>query len=180
MKRTFYVLVALAGMLCGCSKVFVSHDYSYNKNFKNYESYMFIECERDTSYFCSDIQEAIERQMRAHGYRVANEKPSLLINYAIFYDRIRYQGFNQPTLMEWIATENEDYTYNPTKYALRKGTLMVTLIEAETSEVVWRGYAAGIFGKASSQKNYFKNIVRTIFDQYPLVINKDKVKKVRT
>jgi hypothetical protein len=114
MKRRFYLLVVLAGIaLCGCSKVFVSHDYSYNKNFKNYESYMFIECERDTSYFCSDIQEAIERQMRAHGYRVANEKPSLLINYAIFYDRIRYQGFNQPTLMEWIATEKRGLHLQP-------------------------------------------------------------------
>jgi len=56
---------------------------------------------------------------------------------------------------------------------------MISMIEAETSEVVWRGYATGIFNKASSKKNYFKSIVRNIFDQYPLLATAEKVQKAK-
>jgi hypothetical protein len=34
--------------------------------------------------------------------------------------------------------------------------------------VVWRGYAAGIFKNPNAANNYYRNVVRSIFDQYPL------------
>jgi hypothetical protein len=54
------------------------------------------------------------------------------------------------------------------KYALEKGTLIVSLIDASSDQVVWRGYASGILGQEVNPNNYYRNVVRKIFDQYPL------------
>lgn len=161
----------LAMIVAGCSnarKVFVEHDYSYETNFKNYSTYTFLECERDTNNLCTEIYEAIRRQMQARGYKLTAEEPTLLVNYGIFYDNLRYQGYMQPVIKSWVDTENDSFRYEPVKYALEKGTLIVSLIDASSDQVVWRGYASGILGREVNPNNYYRNVVRKIFDQYPL------------
>lgn len=91
------------------------------------------------------------------------------MNFTIYNDRLKYKSYDQPSLVNWVSTKDDNYKYQPVKYALGSGTLMISIIEAETSEIVWRGYATGIFNKASSKQNYFKSIIRNIFDQYPLL-----------
>jgi hypothetical protein len=117
--------------------------------------------------------------MRARGYDFNAQKPNVFVNFSIYYDRLKYKGYEQPSLINWVSTEDDSYLYKPVKYELGRGTLMISMIEAETSEVVWRGYATGIFNKASSKKNYFKSIVRNIFDQYPLLATAEKVQKAQ-
>lgn len=169
---TFTVAVLIAFVVAGCSlgrkKIFVEHDYSYETNFKDYTSYTFLECERDTNNLCTEIYEAIRRQMQARGYKLTAEKPTLLVNYGIFYDNLRYQGYMQPVIKNWVDTENDGFRYEPIKYALDKGTLIVSLIDATSDQVVWRGYASGIFKGTDNPNNYYRNVVRRIFDQYPL------------
>ena len=98
-SRLLYVIaVGLLTASMGCSnarKVFVEHDYSYETNFKDYTTYTFLECERDTNSLCTEIYEAIRRQMQARGYKLTAEEPTLLVNYGIFYDNLRYQGYMQ-------------------------------------------------------------------------------------
>ncbi len=76
-----YAALLVILILAGCSsgrKVFVEHDYSYETNFKDYSSYTFLECERDTNNLCTEIYEAIRRQMQVRGYKLTAEKPTLL------------------------------------------------------------------------------------------------------
>lgn len=171
-SATLIAAVSVTLILAGCSfgrKVFVEHDYSYETNFKDYSTYTFLECERDTNNLCTEIYESIRRQMQARGYKLTAEKPTLLVNYGIFYDNLRYQGYMQPVIKTWVDTENDGFRYEPIKYALDKGTLIVSLIDAESDQVVWRGYASGLFnGGQDNPNNYYRNVVRRIFDQYPL------------
>ncbi len=168
----FYSLaVAILAAVSGCTlnkKLFVEHDYSYDTNFKTYSSYAFLECERDTGNICTEVYNAIHRQMQARGYKLTLNKPTLLVNYGIFYDNLRYQGYTQPVIKAWTETEDDSYKYEPVKYALDKGTLIISLIDAESDQVVWRGYASGIFRQQNNTAQYYKSVVRTIFDQYPL------------
>lgn len=173
MKSVIAILV-LATVGLSCSRVFVEHDYKYTENFSDYSTYAFVDCERDTSFLCEDVQSAIERQMEARGYEFNAQKPNLLIHFSIYYDNLRYQGFDQPSIVNWVATQDDDFKYKPVKYELSKGTIMISLLQADKGEVVWRGYATGIFNKKSKQANYFKNVVRSIFDQYPLTTVKLK------
>ncbi len=158
----------LAG--CGASrKLFIEHDYSYESNFKTYSTYAFLECERDTNNICTEVYNAIHRQLQARGYQLSTNKPTMLVNYGIFYDNLRYQGYIQPVIKNWISTGDQNFKYEPVKYSLEKGTLIVSLIDAETDQVVWRGYAAGIFRNPNNVNSYYRNVVRAIFDQYELV-----------
>ncbi len=174
MRKTllFFSILALLG---SCQRVFVDNDYRYSTHFKKYNSYAFVDCVRDSNILCEDVQQAIQYQMRARGYEFNAQNPNVFVNFSIYYDRLRYKGYDQPSMLNWVATEDENYTYRPVKYDLEKGTLMISMIEAESSEVVWRGYATGIFNKASSKKNYFKSVVRNIFDQYPLFATAEKL-----
>ncbi|GAA4445804.1 hypothetical protein GCM10023091_37880 [Ravibacter arvi] len=170
-SRLLVAAAVFVSVLWGCSsarKVFVEHDYSYETNFRDYSTYTFLECERDTNSLCTEIYEAIRRQMQARGYKLTAEAPTLLVNYGIFYDNLRYQGYMQPVIKTWVDTENDSFRYEPVKYALEKGTLIVSLIDASSDQVVWRGYASGILGAQINPNNYYRNVVRKIFDQYPL------------
>lgn len=174
--KFFYKLIlalSLVAMFVGCSikkKIFVEHDYSYDTNFRNYSSYTFLECERDTNNLCTEIYEAIRRQMQARGYKLTADNPTLLVNYGIFYDNLRYQGYMQPVIKNWVDTENDSFKYEPVKYSLEKGTLIVSLIDAKSDQVVWRGYASGFLkdDPIHNPNNYYRAVVRRIFDQYPL------------
>ncbi|HEY1054632.1 DUF4136 domain-containing protein [Emticicia fontis] len=178
MKRLM-LLLSLMVLLGSCAKVFVENDYRYSNHLGKYRSYAFVDCERDTTVICEDVQQAIQYQMRARGYVFNAQAPNVFINFTIYNDAVRYKGYEQPSLTSWLLSEDDNTEYRPVKYDLGKGTLMISLIEAETSEVVWRGYATGIFNKASSKKNYFRSIVRNIFDQYPLFAEGQKSHKIK-
>ena len=177
--KNISLLLSCLVFLSGCTRVFVDNDYRYSTHFKKYQTYAFVDCERDTNILCEDVQQAIQYQMRARGYEFDAQKANVFVNFSIYYDRLKYKGYEQPSLINWVSTEDDNYMYRPVKYDLEKGTLMVSMIEAESSEVVWRGYATGIFNKASSKKNYFKSIVRNIFDQYPLFATSEKPQKAK-
>lgn len=170
MKRLL-LLVSICALSIGCKRmnVLVDHDYRFSENFKDYSSYTFVDCEMDTNFFCSDIQQAIARQMTARGYNFNAQGANLYVNFAVYDDKFQYKGYDQPQLVNWLINKRSDESvYTPIKYQLGKGTLMISMIEASTSQIVWRGYASGIYSDQMQKKNYFKNIVRTIFDEYPL------------
>ncbi len=169
MKHTFAIFLILAiCSSCLKNKVFIEHDYKYSLGFTDYKTYAFVECQRDTNYICDDVQQAIKQQMAARGYMLSYEKPDLFVNFFVYYDPLKYTGYDQPNINFWLNNSDENETYKPIRYSLKQGTLMISLIEGSTSEIVWRGYATGIFNDNSHKKSYFKNIVANIFTEYPL------------
>ena len=168
--RKFLVLIFSIPFLSGCfsNRVFIEHDYKYSLGFNDYKTYTFVECQRDTNYICEDVQQAILQQMSARGYVYSANKPDLFVNFYVYYDPIKYTGYDQPNINYWLNNNSAEDTYKSVKYSLKQGTLMISLIEGSTSEIVWRGYANGIFNKNSQKRSYFKNIVANIFTEYPL------------
>jgi hypothetical protein len=173
----FTVLLVCFG--CLRNRVFIEHDYKYSLGFNDYKTYTFVECQRDTNYICEDVQQAIKQQMAARGYVFSYDKPDLLVNFFVYYDPIKYTGYDQPNINFWLNNNNENDTYKPVRYSLKQGTLMISLIEGTTSEIVWRGYATGIFNDNSHKKSYFKNIVANIFTEYPLFATDAAYKKTK-
>lgn len=173
MQKLFGMLLVLAMVslaACSTGKLFVENDYSYEGHFKDYNSFNFLECEFvDSTLLCSDIQDAIRHQMEARGYRVSNRKPNLLVSYNIFRSDLRFRGYQQPVIKDWVVREDDDATYKRVDYNLDEGTLMISLIDAETYQVIWKGYASKMLKNQNFKNNYFKGIVRSIFDQYPLM-----------
>lgn len=161
-------LILFVSSSCLRNRVFIEHDYKYSLGFNDYKTYTFVECQRDTNYICEDVQQAIKQQMSARGYVLSYEKPDLFVNFFVYYDPIKYTGYDQPNMNFWLNNNTENESYKAVKYSLKQGTLMISLIEGSNSEIVWRGYATGIFNDNSHKKSYFKNIVANIFIEYPL------------
>jgi hypothetical protein len=173
-------LVVLGLSSCRSMKYLVDNDYSYATDFTKYTNYNFLECEIDTSMICTEIQDAIRRQMKARGYKLGDTNNNgLLVSYGIINDRVQYKGFYQPSMDRWMNKYDSDETYRPQSFNFGNGMILVSLLDAKTSQLVWRGYAAGVFDKKiNKQNNYYRSVVRTIFDQYPLFAAGQKPYKV--
>lgn len=170
-KRILLVLSIIAVSLAGCNslKLMVDNDYSYDTDFTTYSNYNFLACEVDTSFICTEIQDAIRRQMRARGYKLTEEDPGLLVSYSIIKDRVEYKGYFQPSLDRWVNKYDMEDTYKTQNFNFGGGMILVSLLDAESSQLIWRGYASGVFNKKVKKPvNYYRSVVRTIFDQYPL------------
>ena len=100
---------------------------------------------------------------------MSNRSPNLLVSYNIFRSDLRFRGYQQPVIKDWVVREDDDATYKRIDYNLDEGTLMISLIDAETYQVIWKGYASKMMRNQNFKNNYFKGIVRSIFDQYPLM-----------
>jgi uncharacterized lipoprotein YajG len=77
------IVLALSSLMlssCNSIKLMVDNDYSYETDFTKYKTYNFLNCEIDTSFVCSEIQDAIRRQMKARGYKVVSDAPGLLVS----------------------------------------------------------------------------------------------------
>ncbi len=181
MKKYLLIFACSTVILTGCNslKYLVDNDYSYDTDFSTYKTYNFLDCEIDTSYICTEIQDAIRRQMKARGYKLTNENAGLLVSYGIIPERVQYKGYFQPSLDRWVNKYDSDETYKPQTYNFGSGMILVSLLDAESSQLIWRGYAAGVLNKKVSKPNtYYRSVVRTIFDQYPLFAAGEKPRKI--
>ena len=90
MKRFQLILVVFLGVFvggCQSLRLMVDNDYSYDTDFTVFKSYAFLNCEIDTSDICSEIHDAIRRQMKARGYVLNEENPDLLVSYSIIKEK---------------------------------------------------------------------------------------------
>jgi len=177
MKKAYFLLtIALLMVFASCmneSRFLVEYDYSYKGNFKKYNSFCFVDNgsthDKDSTMSIPLVEEAVRKQLELHGYRFNTRKPSLLVSYRVFHDDLRFQGFNQPEIENWIATEDDEVKYDPVKYSMMRGTLVIQLLDAKKHQTVWQGYASGIFNDQTlTSDRYLRRAVRSIFDKYKL------------
>ena len=173
MKTTLTALLGIFILLTGCysyREYPVEYDYSYHGNFKKYKSYAFLENTADMSdtlLSSTIIEEVIKNRLSIQGYRYKREKPSLLVSYKIYYDSLSFRGYDQPDIESWVKSSNSEVDYDPHKYDLRKGTLLIQLYDRKQERSIWQGYATGVYGNIYfNNDRQLKIAVRSILDRY--------------
>lgn len=174
MKKVGLILLMAATISGSCmrNEYLVESDYSYAGSFKKYKTFDFmieIGPAKDSVRQREAIQKAIRRRMEIQGYRYRTTKPDLLVSYKMFYSNFDFLGFNQPDFENWLVYESEEEAYDPVKYDLYEGTIMVTLLDRKRRSVVWQGYATTLFGNPYQNDKYVKWAIRSIFDEYPVL-----------
>ncbi|QHJ07426.1 DUF4136 domain-containing protein [Hymenobacter busanensis] len=185
MKPISTVAVLLLGwMLTGCfaaRESRIESDYSYAGDFRHYRTYNFLESntEPDTSRLSSTVREAIQTHLRSQGYRLVNRRPDLLVSYRVFDGAMRFTGYDQPDLTQWVkkeevesedTPEDQKQGYKRVRYLLSDGTLLITLIERKNGRAVWQGYASNVSAPVGSQALVsMRRAVRSIFDRYRIL-----------
>ena len=182
MKSIITLLVGGMLALSGCASMRearVDSDYSYRGNFRHYRTYDFVTgsgITADTSRLGQSLREAIEQRFRAQGYRRANRRPDMLVNFRVYEGDMRFHGFDQEDLSQWIkrnveendeTPEDQRHGYQPVRLLLAEGTLLVTLIDVKSNRAVWNGYASGVtVPEGPMGEIVLKRSVRSILDRY--------------
>lgn len=169
-----YAIIISSLLIIGCysyREYPVEYDYSYHGNFKRYKSFAFLQnntFDEDTAAVSNEvIRNIIKNRLQTQGYRYKQEKPNLLVSYKIYYDSLNFRGYDQPDIESWVKYQREDEEYNPRKYDLRKGTLLIQLYDRKQERSIWQGYATGVYGNIYfNNERQLKIAVRSILDRY--------------
>jgi hypothetical protein len=162
------VLVLLASCL-GYKELPVEYDYSYKGNFKKYRTFDIMKPAgpADSSMVNDVIEKSIVARMKFLGYRQSANKPHLIIGFKMFNDSLRFNGYNQPDIEEWAKTQNDDIQYDPQKYSLKTGTLLIQFYDRRQNRSIWQGYATTLYGSIDfSNSRHLRNAVISILDKY--------------
>lgn len=88
------------------------------------------------------VKAAILHEMISRGYELDNSEPDLLVAYQIFDEKGEVTGFtdDQQTGTAGTGIQQQE------TFEVDAGTLMITLTDAESGEMVSRGFLSGAFG----------------------------------
>jgi hypothetical protein len=113
------------------------------------------------------IKDAISNELEGRGYRETPENGDLLVVYQVLEHRASLHGFKN----DYPATARGREVRQPsdtTTFALEPGTLIVNLIDANTSEAVWSGFSSGMIDNNAfiTDEVQLKEAVHSIFEKF--------------
>src|SRR5690349_13456029 len=98
----FVVLAALSSCMT-LKELPVEYDYSYRGNFKKYRTFDIMRpLTVDSSMMNDQIERSIISRMKFLGYRQSGNRPHLIIGFKMFADSLRFNGYNQMDIEEWV------------------------------------------------------------------------------
>jgi len=171
MKRLylFSSFVILLSSCLGYKELPVEYDYSYKGNFKRYRTFdlMHVMGAIDSTMMNPIIEKSIVSRMKFLGYRQNTNKPHLVIGYRMFTDSLKFNGYLQPEIEDWIVGQNENVEYNRQKFDLKSGTLLIQFYDRKQNRSIWQGYATTLYGSIDFQNDrHLRNAVISILDKY--------------
>jgi hypothetical protein len=164
-----FVVLALLSSCLGYKELPVEYDYSYKGNFKRYRTFDIMKPAgiADSTMVNEIIEKSIVSRMKFLGYRQSDSRPHLIIGFKMFQDSLRFNGYNQPDIEEWIRTQNENINYDPKKFHLQTGTLLIQFYDRRQNRSIWQGYATTMYGSIDFRnQRHLRNAVISILDKY--------------
>src|ERR671912_18696 len=165
----FLLCAVLFGACLGYKELPVEYDYSYKGNFKKYRTYDIMRPAgpADSSMTNEVIEKTIVARMKFLGYRQNPNKPHLIIGFKMFNDSLKFNGYSQPDIEEWVKTQNENVNYDQQKFSLNTGTLLIQFYDRRQNRSIWQGYATTQYGSIDfNNSRHLKNAVISILDKY--------------
>lgn len=173
MKNFIPVLAILLGVtLSGClgyKELPVEYDYSYKGTFKKYRTFDIMRPagRQDLSMTNAAIEESIINRMKFLGYRKDESRPHLIIGFKMFSDSLVFNGYNQPEIEDWAATEDQNLDYERKKLKMKTGTLLIQFYDRRQNRSIWQGYATTLYGSIDfNNERHLRNAVISILDKY--------------
>lgn len=124
------------------------------------------------------VKGSLEEELQARGYRQNDARPDLLVAYRVLERQARMKGYvnDVPTMVtggKEVRTPSDTTTHT-----LLPGTLIISLIDTKTSEVVWDGFASGLVRDNAfiTEETKIKEAVHLIMEEFKY--RGDKVNKV--
>lgn len=169
-KRYVYAIVLVICTSClGYKEMPVEYDYSYKGNFRKYKTFDIMKPAgiADSSMINVTIERSILSRMKFLGYKQTENKPHLLVSFKMFEDSMKFNGYNQPEIEQWMQNQKDDMDYDPKKLDLKSGTLLIQLFDRKQNRSIWQGYSTDLYGSIDfHDKRTLRNAVASILDKY--------------
>lgn len=155
---------------CASSLVAVRSDYDREANFREYGTYAIAEMKPDkndpilgSSLNQKRFAKAMEAEMNARGYVKTEENPDLLINFQTDSRNKQYtQSNNNWGYWRWYGNNNTS-TRN-----YEESRIIVNLIDADSKELVWQGWATGELNNRQKERDeVFREVIYQVMQEYP-------------
>ena len=162
-------LIALMSSCLGYKELPVEYDYSYHGNFKRYRTFTIMKPLGlpDTTVMNELIEKSIISRMKFLGYKQTETRPHLIVGFKMFADSLKFNGYNQPDIEEWMKTQRIETDYNPKKLNMKSGTLLIQFYDRRQNRSIWQGYATTIYGSIDfNNQRHLRNAVISILDKY--------------
>ncbi len=171
MKKVLPILLlgVLFASCLGYKELPVEYDYSYKGNFKKYRTFDIMRPAgpADSTMTNEIIEKSVVARMKFLGYRQVSNKPHLIIGFKMFNDSLKFNGYNQPDIEEWVRTGKDDLEYDQQKFHLTTGTLLIQFYDRRQNRSIWQGYATTQYGSIDFQNSrHLRNAVISILDKY--------------
>jgi hypothetical protein len=153
----------------GYKELPVEYDYSYKGNFKKYRTFDIMKPAgpADSTMTNEVIEKSIIARMKFLGYRQNSNKPHLIVGFKMFSDSLKFNGYIQPEIEDWVKNQTEDIEYDPQKFNLNQGTLLIQFYDRRQNRSIWQGYATTQYGSIDFQNSrHLRNAVISILDKY--------------
>jgi hypothetical protein len=163
------VIILVTGSCLGYKELPVEYDYSYKGTFKKYRTFDIMQPagRKDSTMMNDMIEKSIVARMKFLGYRQSPNKPHLIIGFKMFEDSLKFNGYAQPDIEEWMRGQKEDMDYNPQKFYMNSGTLLIQFYDRRQNRSIWQGYATTMYGSIDfNNSRHLKNAVISILDKY--------------
>ena len=155
----------------------VSSDRNLDTDFEKFKSFGFssqVDSELDEGlYFLNDlvmksmIRDAVEAELLGLGYKQSSGEPDLIVNFRVFDEPVTLKGYEGYGTGYW-GTEKYRQISDTTSYDVEAGTLLVSMADRESGQVVWQGFASGLIENNTFVKDEGKihEAVNLIFEEY--------------
>src|ERR1043165_4593960 len=167
-KLLFLGLLALTSCL-GFKELPVDYDYSYKGRFEKYRTFDVMKPlnPSDSTMINESIEKSIAARMKFLGYKKTETRPHLIISYKMYYDSLKFNGYDQPDIESWMRNKKEELNYDKRKYNLKTGTLLIQFYDRRQNRSIWQGYATTQYGSMEfNNSRHLKNAVISIRDKY--------------
>lgn len=147
-------------------------DFDEYKTF-HWASHVDSELQEGTLYFLNDlalkqdIREAVEYELEARGYKQDETNPDMVVNFRVFEEPTTLKGYESYGTGYWTGEQIREPDELQT-YEVEAGTLLISLLDRESGEIIWQGFASGLIEEDTFVKDetQIKEAVNLIFEEY--------------
>jgi hypothetical protein len=178
MKKIMWVLlVMICGLGAKAQSITVKSDQALDTDFSKYKTFYWasqVDSQLDEGmYFLNDlmmkvhVRDAVKSELLGLGYQLQPTNPDLIVNFRVFDKPVRLKGFEGYGTSYWGDTQYRQIS-DTTSYDVEAGTLLVSLADRESGNVVWQGFASGLIQDNNFIKEEGKihEAVNMIFEDY--------------
>lgn len=178
MKIVSFLFIIVFGItVANAQTITVQSDKQLNKDLGKYKSFFWtsqVDNKLDPGlFFLNDlvlkaqVRQAVESELMGLGYKMTDTDPDMLVNFRVFEKPTKITGYSAMGPQYWSGTNVRD-PESVQEYEVKAGTLMVHLVDKESGEVVWQGFASGLIDgdQFIKDEGKIKEAVNMIFEEY--------------